>query len=264
MSQVERETDDPDVESEAADSGASLIGSLAGGAWKLASEGPRLAMGLAQRGLTEAERMALLHLRRRMQEVAEDDTEARPARRCEPRPAAGSSTDGGPAPDPRLAEDLMAQLLEDAQEQTREDAQRYLAQRIVRQLVPDEARIVAGLSDGREAALIHLAATRLGRPTQRWLENVSQVGRESGVQLLSQVPTYVGHLRQLGLVEIGAEDPELLIKYQLLEADTKVRAAIKEIEAQGQRPRFFRGTLRLSEEGRAFWTACNPTAGTDG
>lgn len=260
MSRPERETYDPDAEPAAADSGSSLFGSLAGGAWKLAAEAPRLAMALAQRSLTEAERLALLHLRRRLRELSEDPPEAHPARRFEPHPAAAA---GGPDPETRSAADLMAQLLDDAQEQTREDAQRHLALRIVRQLVPDEARIVAGLSDGREAALIHLAATRLGRPTQRWLENVSQVGRESGVQLLSQVPTYVGHLRQLGLVEIGAEDPELLIKYQLLEADSRVRAAVKEIEAQGQRPRFFRGTLRLSEEGRTFWAACNPPAQAD-
>lgn len=242
----------------------SFIEVLASGAWKFAAEGPRMAIDLAQKGLTEAERRALSTLRRRMDAVADEEMlETMPARRranqdAAPATAAIDSSAAGGAPE------LMAQLLEQAQEQTREDARHFLALHIARQLVPDEARIIAALSDGREAALLHLAAgPRIGKAAQRWMENLSSVGREAGIQLLDQTSHYIEHLRALQLLESGAEDPALLIKYQLLEADSEVRSACAEIEKLGMKPRFFRRTIRLSEFGRTFWATCNPAPADD-
>ncbi|WP_420464604.1 Abi-alpha family protein [Panacagrimonas sp.] len=258
MSQREnREDDGADQAAPQSQEGGSLIGTLANGAWKLAAEGPRLALDLAQKGLSEAERVALSTLRRRMDAVAEEELPETSATR-EPFSRATSAAAGGEGPvAPTAAAEVMAALLEQAQEQSRDDAQRYLALRIVRQLVPDEARILAALSDGHESALLHLAAgPRIGRATQRWLENLSPVGREAGIQLLDQVPQYIEHLRGLDLLESGEEDPAMQVKYQLLEADTRVRALCEEIEKLGMRPRFVRRTIRLSEAGKAFWAAC--------
>lgn len=259
MSQEETQGADEPSSSQAGE-GGSLLGVLANGAWKLAAEGPRLALDLAQKGLSEAERLALSTLRRRMDAVAEDAWPEPSSERGDD--AAATVTPAGePAGAATSAAEVMAQLLDQAQEQTRNDAYAYLALRITRQLVPDEARIVAALSDGHESPMIHLAAgPRIGKATQRWLENISAIGRESGTQLVDQTADYVQHLRELGLLESGEEDrdPRMLVKYQLLEADSRVREACAEIEKQGLKPRFFRRTIRLSEAGHAFWAACNP------
>lgn len=232
----------------------SLAGVLVGGAWKLATRGPRKALELARQGVTEAERLALTSLRRRMDAATEDKD--RPAESGESfeRPFSHASR-GSPA----TAAALMAQLLEAALEQSQESAREALLLRTVRQLVPDEARILAALADGHSAALMHLGAgPMVGPATQRWLENLSPVGKEAGVQLIDQTPAYITHLRALGLLESGDEDKSLHIKYQLMEGDTKVRKTAEEIEKCGLRPRFFRRSLRISAAGKAFWDACEP------
>jgi len=261
MSKHEAEQTPADADAPAEGPG-SFIGFVASGAWKLATGAPRRAMDLAQKGLSEAEKLALTTLRKRMDAVAdehphehEDDHEQPVAPPRAPAPPAGS-----PPPSRLSAAAALARLLEESLEQTVETAQERLALRIVKQLVPDEARILAALEDGHGAALVHLAAGPLvGPASQRWLENLSPVGREAGVQLLDQTPTYLANLRNLGLLESGDEDKTLHLKYQLIEADTLVRKTCSEIEKAGLRPKFFRRTIRISDAGKAFWGACQGT-----
>jgi hypothetical protein len=248
----------------------SFFGFVASGAWKIATGAPRFAMGLAHKGLSEAEKRALIGLRRRMDAVVDDEPadeedDHDPAGEGRPAPTSvrgESAPQGGVAPVARLsASALLARLLEDSAEQSVESAQERLNLRIIRQLVPDEARILAALADGHSAALVHLGAGPLvGPATQRWLENLSPVGRECGVRLLDQTPTYIRHLRDLGLLESGEEDKSLHLKYQLIEADTQVRKMCTQIEKSGMRPKFFRRTIRMSEAGLALWKACEGTA----
>ena len=257
-----------------ADGGASestsFLGFVASGAWKLATSAPRFALDLAHKSLSEAEKRALNGLRRRMDAAVEEplpheDQDEHAEARSVPASARGepsAPTAAGAAPPARLgASALLARLLEDSAEQTVESAQERLYLRIIRQLVPDEARILAGLADGHSAALVHLGAgPRVGPATQRWLENLSPVGRECGVRLLDQTPTYLRHLRDLGLLESGDEDKSLHLKYQLIEADTLVRKTCTEIEKIGLRPKYFRRTIRMSEAGLALWKACEGTS----
>lgn len=241
-----------------ADEPTSLLGFVASGAWKLATGAPRLAIDLAHHGLSEAERRALSTLRRRMDAVA--DGEAPPSEDLDmvstPPPAPRRAA---PASERPTAAGLLAQLLETSMEQTVDEARERLALRVVRQLVPDETRILAALADGHESALVHLGAGPLvGPATQRWLENLSPVGKEAGARLLDEVPRYLAHLRHLGLLEAGGEDKSLQLKYQLIEADTLVRQTCAQIEKNGLRPKFFRRTIRISQAGKAFWAACQP------
>lgn len=244
---------------------SSLFGSLAAGAWKLATTGPRRAATLAQRGLAEGEKLALSMLKRRMEAATADEDEARTERapidwNAPPASSLDAPAGGNAAPAPAMsAAELLSRLMEMSLEQSPDRARELLNLRILRQLVPDEARILAALTDGHESALMHLGAgPRVGPATQRWIENLSPVGREAGVALPDQVTTYLSHLRELDLLESGDEDPSLLLKYQLMEADTAVRRACDQIEKAGMRPRFFRRTIRLSETGKAFWAACQP------
>ncbi|TDU28458.1 uncharacterized protein DUF4393 [Panacagrimonas perspica] len=237
----------------------SFIGFVASGAWKLATGAPRRAMDLAQKGLSEAEKLALTTLRKRMDAVADDEAphDEDDAPQPPSRPAAATPSGMAAASGRLTAAAAMARLMEESLEQTAEQALERLALRTVRQLVPDEARILAALVDGHSAALVHVGAGPLvGPASQRWLENLSPVGRECGVRLLDQIPTYLANLRNLGLLESGDEDKALHLKYQLIEADTLVRKTCGEIEKAGLRVKFFRRTIRISEAGKAFWNAC--------
>ncbi|HEY0640891.1 MAG TPA: Abi-alpha family protein [Pseudonocardiaceae bacterium] len=154
----------------------------------------------------------------------------------------------------------MSELLSRSVEQTREQSEQQLFAVILRQLVPDEARMLAALSDGSAFPLIHVAARGpLGGIKRLVLENASTVGRAAGTQLSRNTPTYVTHLLQLGLVDVDPEDRTLLTQYEILQTDELVRAAEAEARLDGRGgARIIRQTIRMSEFGRRFWDACHP------
>ena len=149
--------------------------------------------------------------------------------------------------------DLMAALLERSVTQDTAAARRDHAAATLHQLVPDEARIIAALGGGQTPPLIHVLARAGG---ERILENASLVGRTAALTLPSMTAVYVTHLRQLGLVETGPEDPEG--DYEMLMADRAVRAALKQGELSKLPARTVKRTLQLSERGRELWELCRP------
>jgi hypothetical protein len=153
---------------------------------------------------------------------------------------------------------LMSGLLERSLEQDTADSKRDVQVAILRQLVPDEARIIAALAQGPPAPLIHVLPRAGGA---RLMENASLVGRTAALTLPSNTPAYVTHLRQLGLVETGPEDPQDKQGYELLMADRDVRAALKEGELSKLPARVVRRTLHLSDRGRELWEACSRPPG---
>ena len=210
---------------------------LAGPAASLARSGLRTWAA----GMSWSERQLLLALRARIAATAppdhgEDDMET---------PAHAS------------LEARMRDLLDRAVTQTTARGEQDLHASLLAQLVPDEARILAALSEGDAAPLVHVYAwSRAGLLGQPVLENASLVGRTAGLVLPHRTPLYVAHLRLLGLVAIGAELPELKTEYEVLLADDQVRAAIKEASLGPVTPRIARQSLRLSELGAELWRAC--------
>jgi hypothetical protein len=172
----------------------------------------------------------------------------------------------GPCHDRAQAlEQQLQSLLERSVGQSTKGGRLELYAALLRQLVPDEARILSALSDGRSAAVVQIVP-RSGRsaPTAPLLENASSVGRSAGVVLPGLVPKYVTHLLQLGLVELGADDETLELEYELLLSEPTVREAL----ARGRRPgrlapRVVRQTLRLSVLGQDLWAACRPGRAAD-
>jgi abortive infection alpha-like protein len=157
-------------------------------------------------------------------------------------------------------EQQLDHLLERSVGQSTSGGRLELYRALLGQLVPDEARILSALSDGRSAAVVQIVP-RSGRSAGAapLLENASSVGRSAGVALAPLVPTYVTHLVQLGLVELCPDDPELELEYELLMAETIVRDALVQGRRPGRlSPRVVRQTLRLSELGRDLWAACRP------
>lgn len=131
----------------------------------------------------------------------------------------------------------------------------YLA--LLGQLVPDEARILAALSDGSVYPLLHVQTRSGGGATV--LANASTVGRAAGVQLPDSVSAYVHHLRTLGLAEDGPADDSLAVQYDILAGESVVRRAEQQAKEAGRLgARMVRRTLRISALGRELWLACRP------
>lgn len=218
----------------------SVIGDLAAAARRLGPVGevPARAVELYGAGLRAGEGLALRTLRARLEAVDAGD-------RPPVRKAPGAGAEQTPAT-------VMADLLERSLEQNTADGQRdaYLA--VLRQLVPDEARIIAALAEGPPVPLVHVLSRAGG---ERILENASLIGRTAALTLPSHTPIYVTHLRQLGLVETGPEDPDDKQGYEMLMADKAVRAALKEGELSKIPARTVKRTLVLTDYGRALWEA---------
>lgn len=221
-----------------------VAGLAAGGLGRML-DGARKASRFGIAAFGEFETQALRLLQQRLDAAAGHDGESR----------AAAARDGE-----GLAAG-MRRLLTAALEQTQEQAWERWCQSVQAQLLPDEARILSVLADGRIIALSHLGSgSRVGPATRRHLENLSTIGREAGLRLIEQAPHYLRHLRQLGLIDTGPEDRGLQLQYQLIESEARVRELSEQISSGGQRPRFARQTLRLSELGLRFWAACQPQA----
>jgi hypothetical protein len=168
-----------------------------------------------------------------------------------PDPAgAGTTTSTDPV-------ELLKNLLEASIDADTASSRAELYSALLRQLVPDEARILAALSDGTVYPLIHVQS-RAGNGGQL-LSNMSSVGRAAGVQLPDAVNTYVLHLRNLGLAEEGPPDDSLTVQYDILLGEPGVREAEQEARTTGRLgAKVVRRTLRISALGRELWRACRP------
>jgi hypothetical protein len=165
----------------------------------------------------------------------------------------------GPAPrhpeTPQAPPTMMSTLLSRSLEQNATTGREEYHRAVLRQLTPDEARIIAALADRPPAPLVTVLRRSGG---DKLLENASLIGRTAAVTLPSMTPTYVSHLFDLGLVEAGPEDEENPRGYELVLAEKEVRAALKDGEFGKLPARVQRRTLRLSAHGRELWEATRP------
>jgi hypothetical protein len=203
--------------------------------------------------LQQLERTVLGELRRRLDNVDPlRDGRATPDDEPPVRPAATAP--------PKQTEPLrvaMAELLLRSIEQTRQRAREYLYLTILRQLLPDEARILSALADGSAYPLLHVDCRTGVTGTRRLLSNASTVGRAAGVAVPRQVPRYLTRLLHLDLVEVGELDPALAVQYDICLTEELVREAEDAARADG-RARLLRQTVRISPLGRELWDACHP------
>jgi hypothetical protein len=218
----------------------------------------------AERGVRQVERQLLTELRRRLDEVDDPYHAALTAASAMNRPAAPgrrpieAAVTLVPVRD-NHAEPLraaMAELLNHSVGFGRERAREYFYAIILRQLTPDEARILSALSDGSPfPALDVVERTSLGGNGRVVLRNASTVGKAAGVSLPDQVPGYVTRLIGLGLVDLDEEVPSLETQYEILMTDETVRDAEKHV----RRAKFVRRTIHVSRLGAQFWQACDPS-----
>jgi hypothetical protein len=153
---------------------------------------------------------------------------------------------------------VLEELLERSQAQTREQALDDFYSVLLSELVPDEARILALLSDGAPQAILHVGVGAPIGPVRRLVaENFAGFGRAAQVKLLEHLPLYIEHLKALRLVEEQSEVPALDVKYQILEGLREVRDVMEHTRRQTrQSVRVLRRALRISPLGEQLWRAC--------
>lgn len=150
--------------------------------------------------------------------------------------------------------DILRSLLDKSVHNLPEDSRNDLYRALLQALLPDEARILAAMSDGSTHPLIHIAEP--GPNSEMVLTNASTVGRVAGVSLPGHTPLYLTRLMQFGLVAIGPEGPSSMDEdYELLLTESAVNAA----QAKARRgiigARVIRRTVGLSELGQEMWDA---------
>jgi hypothetical protein len=191
----------------------------------------------AKAGVRRVETAFLRRVRRRLDEVAEST----------PTPGEGGS---------RVQ--LLNQLLDDSLHTDLDRSREELHLRILRALVPDEARILAAVADGTRYPLLHIEVKGAGGGVRTVLANACTVGRVAGVHLQSAVPGYVGHLRELGVLEEGPKEDSLSDQYALLANEDYVLRAIDHAHAGLGGTSEVRRTVQISPLGTELWAACRP------
>jgi hypothetical protein len=166
--------------------------------------------------------------------------------------------------DPAPLRTAMGELLSRSSDTSAGRSREYLYGTIVSQLVPDEARILAAMADGKSFAAVDVLAKHVGRAASRTvLSNASTVGAAANVTPARNVATYLTRLHGFGLVEFGPAADELNAEYDQLAIDDAVQEARVRIE-KGRlgSVRIVRKSVALSALGRDFWAACAPGSTT--
>jgi hypothetical protein len=126
---------------------------------------------------------------------------------------------------------------------------------LLQSLVPDEARILAALSDGSGYPVIHVAEPGTGGNPVFALKNASTVGRSAGVSLPKHTPLYLTRMLGLGLVRIGPEAASMYDEYEMLLTDSAVNIALATARRGVRTARVVRRTVRISDLGQELWEA---------
>ncbi|MCG5434163.1 DUF4393 domain-containing protein [Mycobacterium sp. MYCO198283] len=160
-----------------------------------------------------------------------------------------------PPPRPEPVE-LMRTLLDQSMYNRPADSRTALYANLIGDMVPDEARILAALSDGTAYPVIDVAEPMLGTSSAVVLSNASTVGRAAGVSLPDRTPLYVSRLVLAGLAHIGPEGPNTMFDdYEMLLTDAAVNAAIGRARRGMRSARVIRRTVRITELGSELWEA---------
>jgi hypothetical protein len=133
----------------------------------------------------------------------------------------------------------------------REDEEGHPAyERILDEILPDEARILRLLdtSGPQPAVDVRAGALPLAATTELVAPGLTMIGAEAGCRRPERVPAYLNNLYRLGLVWFSREAVPEQSRYQVLEAQPDVVAALK---ARG-RSRTVRRSIALTPFGADF------------
>ncbi|KAA0115954.1 Abi-alpha family protein [Mycolicibacterium sp. P9-22] len=167
-------------------------------------------------------------------------------------PAVVASTDTEQIPTPNQ---LLRTLLDRSMYTSPDKSRDALYLDLLQALVPDEARILAALSDGSAYPVIHVAEPGAGGGAAYALKNASTVGRAAGVSLPRHTSLYLTRMLGLGLVRLGPEASSLYDEYEMLLTDSVVNIALATARRGVRSARVVRRTVRISDLGQELWEA---------
>lgn len=163
-----------------------------------------------------------------------------------------------PVPDieaPITPSELLRSLLDRSMYTSPDKSRDALYLDLLGSLVPDEARILAALSDGSGYPVIHVAEPGTGGNPVFALKYASTVGRSAGVSLPRYTPLYLTRLLGLGLVRMGPEATSMNDEYEMLLTDAAVNVALATARRGVRAARVVRRTVRISDLGQELWEA---------
>lgn len=157
-------------------------------------------------------------------------------------------------------QDQGAELLRRSADLSVDDELHPAYSRILSELAPDEARILRLLSlDGAQAAVDVRTSRPLNVGSELVAPGLSMIGAQAGCRHLERVPAYLNNLYRLGLIWFSREPVADRSRYQVLEAQPDVAAALK----QAGRGRTIRRSILLTPFGEDFCAVCFPPPESD-
>ncbi len=128
---------------------------------------------------------------------------------------------------------------------------------ILRELAPDEARILRLLAEkGSQPAVDVRASGALGVGRSTLIApGLNMIAREAGCLRPKRDQRYLNNLHRLGLIWFSREELEDLPRYQVLEAQPDVVSALEEA---GRGAKTIRRSIHLTPFGIDFCTTCLP------
>lgn len=122
-------------------------------------------------------------------------------------------------------------------------------------LAADEARILRLLAtEGKQASIDLYDRQYLPPQSQLVARTLSMVGTDAGCRNTERTPIYLQNLQRLGLIRVTEEPVADLKRYQVLDAQPHIEAAID----RTNRPKTVYGSIQLTELGIDFCEACLP------
>jgi hypothetical protein len=171
-------------------------------------------------------------------------------------PSSAAATDNSDEEEPVTPTDVLRSLLDRSMYSSRDDSRNSLYLTLLEDLLPDEARILAALSDGSAHPVIDVAEPVIGTSTAFVLTNASTVGRTAGVSLPQHTPLYVRRLVLAGLAVIGPEGGNAMYNdYEMLLTDDAVNRALTKARRGVRSARVIRRTVQITELGQELWDA---------
>ena len=129
-------------------------------------------------------------------------------------------------------------------------------QRILDELAPDEARILRLVYQaGPQPAVDVREAKPLGIAAQLVEGGITMIGTVAGARFVDRVPAYLNNLERLGLIWFSREPLEDPLRYQVLEAQPEVIAALR----RAGRGKTVRRSIGLTPFGEDFCKVCLPS-----
>ncbi|MDQ6745708.1 MAG: Abi-alpha family protein [Actinomycetota bacterium] len=127
-------------------------------------------------------------------------------------------------------------------------------ERIMGELAPDEARILRLLLlQGPQAAIDVRTGGPVGMLSSRLIApGLSMIGPLAGCRYVDQVPSYLNNLFRLGMVWFSRETLRSTQKYQVLEAQPDVAAAMGQV----RHAKLVRRSIHLTPFGEDFCRSC--------